>query len=121
LLKEQDMKSLSQAESEARKVLNAWSAGAATVGWVPGSMFALAAADAKIVSDIAKAFGVTQYSIEEITAAVGASVTGKVVAGELLSFFPGWGWAIKSGVAAGVTKGMGEAMIKYFKKRSPYS
>lgn len=115
------MKSLYQAEQEARKALNAWTAGAAAVGWVPGSMFALAAADLKIVKDIAKAFGVESYNIEEISAAVGATITGKIVAAEALSFIPVYGWAIKSGVAAAVTKTMGETMINYFKKRSPYS
>ncbi len=113
-------KKLAQAESEARKVLNLWSAGAAAIGWVPGSMLALAAADVKIVKDVAKAFGVEHYSVEEVTAAVGASVAGKIIAGEALSLFPGFGWAVKSGVAAAVTKTMGETMISYFKRRSPY-
>jgi uncharacterized protein (DUF697 family) len=83
-------------------------------------MFALAAADVKIVKDIAKAFGVDAYSIEEIGAAVGATATGKIAAGELLSFIPVFGWAVKSAVAASVTKAMGETMISYFKKKSPY-
>jgi uncharacterized protein (DUF697 family) len=83
-------------------------------------MLALAAADVKIVNDVAKAFGVTNFSIEEVTAAIGASVTGKVVAGELLSFFPGLGWIAKSAVAGSVTKAVGEIIVRYFKERSPY-
>lgn len=31
------------------------------------------------------------------------------------------GWAIKAGVASAVTKAMGETMISYFKKRSPFA
>ncbi len=114
------VRSLEQAEAEARRIVNGWTAGAAAIGWVPGSMLMLAAADVKLVNDVAKAFGVQTYSIEEVTAAVGATITGKVVAGELLSFLPGLGWAIKSAVASGVTKAMGEAVLQYFKGRSPY-
>lgn len=113
-------KSLYEAEKEARSKVNTWVAGAAAIGWVPGSMYLLSGVDAKLVNDIAKAFGVECYSTQELAAAVGASVTGKIVAGELLSLLPGWGWAVKSGVAAGVTKAAGEAIISYFKKRSPY-
>lgn len=111
---------LNDAERQARNIVNGWSAAAVGIGWIPGSMFALAAADAKIVNDVAKAFGVINYSIEEITVAIGASVTGKVVAGELLSFLPGLGWIVKSAVAGAVTRGVGEIIIRYFKERSPY-
>ncbi len=111
---------LAEAERQARNIVNGWSVAAVGIGWVPGSMLALAAADAKIVNDVAKAFGVSNFSIEEVTAAIGASVTGKVVAGELLSFFPGLGWIAKSAVAGAVTRGVGEVIIRYFKERSPY-
>lgn len=115
------VKSLSAAEAEARSIVNRWSVGAAAVGWVPGSMLALAAADVKIVKDVAAAFGVQAFHIDEVTAALGASVAGKVIAGELLSLIPVAGWAIKSGVAAGITKTMGETLIAYFRDRSPYT
>ena len=113
------VRTLAQAESEAREVLDAWSIGAAAIGWVPGSMFALTGADIRIVRDIANAFCVEQYSFEEVSAALGATVAGKVVAGEMLSLVPGFGWAVKAGVAAAVTKAMGETLISYFKERSP--
>lgn len=110
--------SKADAEREARSVVNVWTAGAAAVGWVPGSMLVLAGMDAKVVHDVAKAFDVRSYSVEEVASVIGASVTGKVIAGELLTLFPGIGWAIKSVVAAGITKGLGEALISYFRDRS---
>lgn len=114
------MPTLREAENEARKIVNAWSAGAAAVGWVPGSMLILAGADVLLVKDVAKAFGVHSYNLEEVTAAISASASGKVIAGELLSVIPVVGWAIKSGVAGGITKTVGEVLIAYMKDRSPY-
>lgn len=114
-------KTLQEAEQEARAIVNGWSVGAAAIGWIPGSMFALMGVDAKLTNDVAKAFQVTSYSIEEVTASVGAAVTGKVIAGEALSLFPGLGWIAKSGVAGAVTKGVGETLIRYFRERSPLS
>jgi uncharacterized protein (DUF697 family) len=111
---------LAEAERQARNIINGWSAAAVGIGWIPGSMLALAAADVKIVNDVAKVFGVTNYAVEEVTAAIGASVTGKVVAGELLSFFPGLGWIVKSAVAGVITKSVGEVIVRYFKDRSSY-
>jgi uncharacterized protein (DUF697 family) len=112
-------RSLAEAEKEARRLVNIWTAGAVGVGWIPGSMLALAALDVKLVNDVASAFEVRSYVAEEVAAAIGASVTGKVVAGELLSFFPGVGWAIKAGVAGTVTKALGEGLIAYMRDRSP--
>ena len=73
--------------------------------------------DAKVVHDVAHAFDVKSYTVEGVAAAVSASVTGKIVAGELLSLFPGIGWALKSVVAGAVTKALGEALISYFHDR----
>lgn len=113
-------RSLYEAEREARSIVNAWSVGAAGVGWIPGSMLILAGADMELVKDVAKAFGVQSYSFEEVSAAIGASVTGKIVAGEALSLFPGLGWVAKSAVAGSVTKAVGEVIINYMRSRSPY-
>jgi uncharacterized protein (DUF697 family) len=83
-------------------------------------MLALAAGDIELCREVAECFGVDHWSAESVTAAIGASVTGKVIAGEALSFIPVFGWAIKAGVAGGITKSVGEAIIAYFKSRSPY-
>ncbi len=114
------MTTLGEAEAMARRRVNAWTAGAVAIGWVPGSMFALAAADVEICREVADCFGVKHWSAEAVSTAVGASVVGKVVAGEALSFVPVLGWAIKSAVAGGITKAVGEAIIEYFRSRSPY-
>lgn len=111
---------LYEAERKARNRVNAWATGAVAVGWVPGSMFLLACGDMAICQEVAECFGVKHYEPEALCAAIGASVTGKIVAGEALSFLPGFGWAIKSAVAGGITKAVGEAIIQYFKSQSPY-
>jgi uncharacterized protein (DUF697 family) len=115
------MPSLEEAEKKARNRVNVWATGATVIGWVPGSMFALAAGDVKLCQEVAECFGVTHWSAESVSAAIGASVTGKIIAGESLSLIPGFGWAVKSVVAGAVTKGVGEAIIKYFKSQSPYN
>lgn len=115
------MTTLAEAEKKARQRVNAWTAGATAIGWVPGSMFVLAAGDVKLCREVAECFGVEHWSAESVTAAIGASVTGKVIAGEALSLIPGFGWAVKSVVAGGITKSVGEAIIKYFRSQSPYS
>ena len=71
-----------------------------------------------MVHDVAKAFEVQHYNIEEITTAIAATVAGKVTADGILSFVPVIGWAVKAGVAGTVTKAAGEYVIKYFKNRS---
>ena len=115
------MTTLAEAERMARNRVNVWTTGAVAVGWIPGSMFALAAGDVKLCQEVAECFGVKHWSAESVSAAIGASVTGKIVAGEALSFIPVLGWAVKSAVAGGITKAVGEAIIKYFKSQSPYS
>ena len=114
------MLSLAEAEQKARGRVNAWTAGAVAVGWVPGSMFALAAGDVAICREVAACFGVEHWSAESVSAAIGASVTGKIVAGEALSLIPVFGWAVKSVVAGAITKAVGEAIIQYFRSQSPY-
>lgn len=113
--------SLAEAERRARRRVHAWTIGAVAVGWVPGSMLALAAGDVKLCREVAACFGVEHWSAESVSAAIGASIAGKVVAGEALSLIPVFGWAVKSVVAGGITKAVGEAIIAYFKTQSPYS
>jgi hypothetical protein len=113
-------KTLAEAEKEARRIVNAWALGAAAISWVPGSTFALAGINSKLVKDIADAFGVETYSLKEIVAAVAPAFLW-TAPGEVLSFFPGLGWAVKAGIAVVVAKGTGEAIIKYFMAKSPYA
>lgn len=112
-------RTLAQAEGEARSTVNKWVAGAAAISFVPGSSLVLGAADVKMVKDVAKAFEVIHYSVEEVITAIGATIAGRLASDGILSFVPVLGWAIKSVVAAGVTKAAGEIVIEYFRDRSP--
>lgn len=112
------MKSLREAENEARTIVNEWSTAAAAMGWVPGSQFILAGADLKMIHSVAKVFEVEHYNATQITATIGASIGGKAVAHTLLDFIPVAGWIVKSVTAAGVTKTVGEFVIEYFKERT---
>ena len=113
------MKSLNQAEKQARAVVDEWSVAAAALGWLPGSQFFLAGVDLKMIKNVARAFDVESYNATQITATITASVGGKTIAHTLLDFIPGFGGLIKSVTAAGVTKVVGEIVINYFKERTP--
>jgi len=79
----------------------------------------LDACDLKIVHDVAKAFEVEDYNIDEISTAVAATFVSKTASDGILSFFPIIGWAAKAGLSGAITKTVGEFVIKYFKMRSP--
>jgi uncharacterized protein (DUF697 family) len=70
-----------------------------------------------MINDVANIFEVRGVTAEQVLAVVGASVTGKTAA-EALSFIPGPGWIAKGVVATGITKALGQAVIKYMKDRS---
>ena len=111
---------LYDAEVQARDIVNGYVAGAASVGWLPGSCVPLTGMQAKMVHDIAACFGVHSYSAQAVLTVVGTNLTGHVAADTLLSLVPGVGWVIKSGIAASITKAAGEIIIEYFRERSPY-
>ena len=111
-------KTKSDGERQARAIVNKWVAGAAAVSWVPGSTFVLGAADYAMIRAVATAFEVMQFDHEAAVGVIACCTTGKLVA-ELLDFVPGFGWLVKAMIAAGITKGAGEAVIGYFAARSP--
>lgn len=111
------MKTKSDAEREARKIVNKWTGVAAAVGWVPFSQFFLAPADYKMVSNVAKCFEVEDYDVESVLTAAAATVTGKTVYHTLLDFIPP-AWLLKSATASSITKVVGEMVIEYFKEKS---
>lgn len=112
------MKSLIQAEKEAKEIVNNWSIGATAVSWVPFSAIVLGGADALMIKGVAAAFEVTGYDPQKVGATVAASISGRWLA-ETLSFIPGPGWIVKAIIAGGVTKGMGEGVIAYFRGQWP--
>lgn len=112
------MSAKADAELQAREIVNRWTLIAGGFSWVPGSTFVLGAADIKMVNDVAKAFDVYGVAAESVFAAVGASMAGKGLV-EVLSFIPGPGWIAKGIIATGITKATGEAVISYFRAKSP--
>ena len=113
------LKTKSQAEKDARQIVNKWAAGATAGSWVPGSTFFLSAADYMMIRKVAHAYGVDNYDQEAACAAVAGSFVGKSLV-ELLSFIPGPGWIAKAFIAGGITKAMGDATISYFGGLTPY-
>jgi uncharacterized protein (DUF697 family) len=107
------LKTLQQAEREAKEIVRKWSTGVMAVSWVPFSSIVLTGADVMMVARVAAAFEVEGYSLEKATATAAASTGGRWLA-EACSFVPGPGWIVKAIIAGGVTKAMGEAVIAYF-------
>jgi uncharacterized protein (DUF697 family) len=108
-----------EATDNARSLVNKWTAGAAAVSWVPGSTLVLGFADYAMIRAVAEAYGVDTYDKEAVVGVITAASSGKLAV-ELLSFIPVFGWIAKAGIAAGITKAVGEAVINYFQERSPY-
>ncbi len=111
----------SQARSQARSRINQWAAGFAAVAWIPGAHYAMGAGDIAMVRQVGSIFGVhtNETQAGEIFTIVAAPLIGSKVAHSILDFVPVIGWGVKSAVAAGVTKGVGEALIGYFNDCSP--
>lgn len=111
--------SLAEATTEAKKLVAAAVGAAAGVGWMPGSSLLLGGIDIVLIKQVAAAFEVEDYSIEQVITTIGKRFAGKLLATELLSFIPGPGWAIKGGVAASVTGAAGALLVAYMKDKSP--
>jgi serine/threonine protein kinase/uncharacterized protein (DUF697 family) len=111
---------------EAKKIINryaAMAAGAAVAtGPIPGTSLMLSGLEAKMVADIAKAYG-HSLTLQEAGSVLGGLIAAgtavKTVAVEASSFVPGVGWVIKGGIAAAGAKAVGELAIRYFEGRLP--
>jgi uncharacterized protein (DUF697 family) len=110
-----------EARNKARAAVNKWAIGFASVAWIPGSHIALTAGDFAMVIQLGSIYGVDidRAAAGTIFATVAAPFVGSKVAETLLDFIPILGWAAKIGVAASVTKALGEALIHYFHDCSP--
>lgn len=102
------------AEKQARDIVNNWAVGAIGIAWIPGSSVALTAGEVAMIAKVAECFAVTEYRTEAVLGAVGGAVAGQT-ASEFLSFIPVVGWAVKSAIASGVVKTIGETVITYFR------
>jgi uncharacterized protein (DUF697 family) len=105
-----------QAKQEARLAINKWALGFAAVAWIPGSHYVMTGGDVTMVIQVGSIYGVDldRTSAAAVFATIAAPLIGSKVAHSVLDFVPVVGWGIKSAVAAGVTKLVGEALITYF-------
>ena len=105
-----------EAKVKATEAVNAWSIGFASVAWIPGSHYVMAAGDLTMVIQVGAIFGVDldKRAAASLFTSVAAPLIGSKIAHSILDFIPVLGWAAKSAVALGVTKTVGEALIAYF-------
>jgi hypothetical protein len=115
-------KTLSQADAEAKKLVNSWVTGAALVGWLPGSTLWLTAADTAMLHQVASIYDVSAFDTDHLTSTIMGAVTSAIAGGiitEAVGYIPVVGWAIKSAAMAAKAKVIGDTIIRYFRERSP--
>lgn len=105
-----------QARDQARSAINKWALGFASVAWIPGSHYVMTGGDVAMVIQVASIFDVDMDKTEAgaVFTTVAAPLIGSKIAHSVLDFVPVFGWTVKSVVAAGVTKAVGETLIAYF-------
>jgi uncharacterized protein (DUF697 family) len=77
----------------------------------------------KMLLQIAAAYGqpLETERIKELAAVVAGGFLFKALAGELVGLIPGFGWALKGGIAYSGTMVMGSAAIAYFEEGADLS
>ncbi|MEM6281352.1 MAG: hypothetical protein AAF787_04090 [Chloroflexota bacterium] len=116
------MKTKAQAEAEARKIVSDWVKGAVLTGWIPGSALVLTGADYVMMEQVARTFEVAAFDKDHALQSIGtlaASGAAGGVIGEAIGVVPVIGWAVKSGMMGAKAHLIGNAIIEYFKERSP--
>lgn len=114
-------KSLQDADREARKLVANWTTGAALTGWIPGSAFFLTAADTAMIHQVASAYGISAFDMNNLLSVLGGAVASAVAGGvitEVVGIIPIVGWAVKSAAMATKAKVIGDEVIRYFRERS---
>ena len=89
------------------------------VAVIPGAdMPIMTANQAKMLLQIAAVYGqaLGPERVKELAIVVGGGFTFRAIASQLLDFVPGFGWAIKAGVAYSGTLAMGYAALEYFEE-----
>ena len=112
-------------KSRARRWVNGYTVagtGVVIAAVIPGSTSAaLIAMESHMCYQIGKIYRGDDYTMQEAYAAarvVGlVAVAAQLIAMELLNTIPFAGWAVKAGVAGGVIKTLGEAIIAYYEKQ----
>ena len=114
-------KTLQDADREARKLVANWTTLAAGTGWIPGSAFFLTAADTAMIHQVASAYGISAFDMENVTGVIGRAVASAIAGGlitEVVGLIPLVGWAVKSAAMAAKAKVIGDEVIRYFRERS---
>lgn len=114
-------KTLQDADREARQLVDNWTTGAALTGWIPGSGFFLTAADTAMIHQVASAYEVSAFDMENVQSILGGAVASAIAGGvisEVIGIIPVVGWAVKSAAMAAKAKVIGGEVIKYFRQRS---
>ena len=114
---------LQEADRDAQQLVSNWTAGAALTGWIPGSAFFLTAADTAMIHQVANAYGISAFDMDNLMAVLGRTVASAIAGGiisEVVGFIPLVGWAIKSAAMAAKAKVIGDEVIKYFRERSDF-
>ena len=113
-------KTLQDADREARKLVANWTTGAALTGWIPGSAFFLTAADTAMIHQVAGAYGISAFDMDNLMAVLGRAVASAIAGGiitEVVGLIPLVGWAVKSAAMAAKAKVIGDEVIRYFRDR----
>lgn len=114
-------KSLQDADRESKKLVANWTTGAALTGWIPGSAFFLTAADTAMIHQVASAYGISAFDMENLSSVIGRAVASAIAGGlitEVVGLIPLVGWAVKSAAMAAKAKVIGDEVIRYFRERS---
>ena len=94
------------------------------VAVIPGADMPLMTANqAKMILQIAAVYGqpLGPERIKELAVVVGGGFTFRAIAQQLLDFIPGFGWAVKAGIAYSGTLAMGYAALEYFEEGGEFS
>jgi uncharacterized protein (DUF697 family) len=94
------------------------------VAVIPGADMPLMTANqAKMILQIAAAYGqpLGAERVKELAVIVGGGFTFRAIAQQLLDFIPGFGWAVKAGVAYSGTLAMGYAALEYFEEGGDFA
>lgn len=111
-------------KAKARAWVNGYTAagtGIVVAAILPGTTSAaLMGIEVTMCYQIGKIYRSDKYTMQEAIAAarvVGlVAIAAQMIALEALDFVPGPGWLVKGGVAGGVIKTLGEAVIKHYEK-----
>ncbi|MGB1288178.1 MAG: hypothetical protein ACPG7F_16695 [Aggregatilineales bacterium] len=114
-------KTLQEADKEAKALVNNWTTGAVLTGWLPGSSVFLTVADTAMINQVADAYEVSAFDLENLQSILAGAVTSAVAGGivsEVVGLIPIAGWGVKSAMMGAKAKIIGEEVIKYFRARS---